>query len=67
MPELFQKMAVYETVPDINPRNTVLDRRSEEQVRDDEQGVVQNSLNDKLSPYLEVPTILNSTHMGVVT
>ena len=36
-------------------------------MRDDEEGVEQNSLNDKLSPYLEVPTILNSTHKGAVT
>ena len=67
MPELLQKMARYLTFSGIIPRNTLLDRRSEEQLRDDEEGVEQNSLNDKLSPYLEVPTILNSTNMGSMT
>ena len=60
-------MANYQTVTDIIPRNTLLDRRSKEQMRDDEEGVEQNSLNNKLSPYLEVPTILNSTHKGDAT
>ena len=67
LPELLQKSAGYQTVQDVTPKNTILDKRSEEQMKDDEQGVEQNTLNEKLNPYAETPTIINSTHKGDVT
>ena len=67
LPEILQKMALYQTVSNITPRNTILDSRSEEQVKDDEQGVEQNTLKEKLNPYAENPTIIKSTHKGGVT
>ena len=38
-PEIFQKVAIYQTVNGVNPRNTIIDKRSEEEVLEDEQGV----------------------------
>ena len=35
-PEIFQKLAGYQTVNGVNPRNTIYDSRSEEQVKEDE-------------------------------
>ena len=67
LPEIFQKMALYQIVGDIIPRNTIVDRRSGEQLLNDIQGVEENSLTVKLNPYTEKPTIINSTHMGDIT
>ena len=61
LPELLQKTAIYFTIDGVIPKNTILDNRSAEQVKDDEQGVEQNTLNEKLHPYTEKPTIINST------
>ena len=67
LPEILQKTAIYQTINGITPRNTILDWRSEEQMKDNEQGVEQNTLNEKLNPYTDKPTIINSTHKGEET
>ena len=35
-PETFQKLAVYQSINGVNPRNIIYDSRNEEQVKEDE-------------------------------
>ena len=61
MPEIFQNLAVYQPKKGIEPRNVIIDNRTEEQKEQALMGVEDTSLNDKLLPYKQSPHLLFST------
>ena len=64
MPEIFQNLAQYFQEKGIEPRNTIIDNRTEEQKEQALMGVEDTSLNEKLLPYKQSPHLLFSTQKG---
>ena len=61
VPEIFQNLAAHDQKKGIEPRNVIIDNRTEEQKEQALMGVEDTSLNDKLLPYKQSPHLLFST------
>ena len=67
IPDLFQKCAIFQSHPRIEPKNTILDKRNEEQKEHAVSNVVPTSLKEEIQPYNRPVTHKVSVKKGDVT
>ena len=64
LPDLIQKCALFLTKSGVEPKNTILDKRNEEQKEHAVSNVVPTSLNEEIQPYNRPVTHKVSVKMG---
>ena len=67
IPDLFQKCANFQSVNGVEPKNTILDNRNEEQKEHAVSNVIPTSLNEEIQPYSRPVTHKVSVKMGDAT
>ena len=67
LPDLFQKCAQFQSVNGVEPKNTILDKRNEEQKEHAVSNVVPTSLNEEIQPYNRPVTHKISVKKGNTT